>query len=161
MVNAWDLAKLNHAKRLLKQGFSAQQVGRKLVLSQALINELDYDRANETAEQVESFADFRKRESEEVERLVVKIAKKNLASLSEHELLGPESVGVAKDCSAMAYLWLRKDDTTNKAVTHVNLNILANAKQIPTLGAGTGSVVEIESTPCPDAINADRNESGD
>lgn len=140
----WNLAKVKQCERLLKNGFTPQQVGSKLCLSQAQIEELAFDvESDGLAVQVETYADWRRRKTEEIERKVVGICDKHLGAVAAYEgELYPETMGTVKDASQIAHLWLRKGEESGKSITHVNFQVLANAQ--PALGTGTGKVVEME-----------------
>ena len=142
----WNLAKLNKAKRLLEKGHTVAQVGSQLRLSVAQIEELQVDvEAEATAIQIEPYADWRKRQNENIERKLVGIVDKHLDAVAEDSsLLDPETMGTVKNAAQIAHLWLRKGEEGGKAHVTVNINALANAQGA--LGSGTGKVLDVESS---------------
>lgn len=144
----WNKAKVNIAERMLQEGFSVQQIGRELRLTQQQKDELsELPMLSEAKPQIESFDEWKKRMSEEVEKTAVTLSHNHMKAVAKrtHQdgYIDPETMGTVKDASAVSYLWLKKgtEGQTKSGMT-IDFRVLANAQR-PTLGAGTGSVVDL------------------
>ena len=130
----WNLGKLRKAERMLKKGFAPAQVGRALRLSAAQIDALNVEAECEPIPQIESFAEWRKRKAEEMERQLVDLMSLHIGAAgqkSSNGLLDPETMGTVKDASTIAYLWLRKGNDSAKTRLSVDFALLANAIPAP------------------------------
>lgn len=142
------IPKLANAKRLLKLGFTAVQVGSRMKLSaeqvealQVVVDDIELQPSNETHEQ------WRARMAKEMETLAVGIAGKQMRALDtrmlEHGVnLDKDSMGTIVDASAIAHKWLRSGEEGSKTTISLNFSALAQAAP-DSLANGHGQVYEI------------------
>lgn len=145
----WTLTKLKRAQTMLASGFMPHQIGSRLRLNVAQVQELaeGMDEPPKKQVAIEDHASWRQRKAEEVEKKVVGIAEKHLDSLVDCEGLTPVDVGGFKDISGVAHKWLRAGESAEK-VTRVNINMLAQVRPVE---VGTPPTIEVEASAAEDA----------
>lgn len=124
----WTVNKLIRAGKLLKSGFSPQQVGSQLLLSVEQIEELAQDIVAENEQPgVLGHSEWRKQEAESCEKKIVGIAKKHLESLEGFSGLDQETITGFKDVAGVVHKWLRSGESTAK-IALINIDFLSEVR---------------------------------
>lgn len=126
----WTVAKLERAKKLLVAGFTPEQVGHQLSLSQSQVEELSQDIVpQDEGLAVQTHNEWRQEKAAQFEKKVIAVAERHLDQLQEAPIIAGELVTEFKQVADVGHKWLRSGEST-KIVALVNIDFLSEVKPV-------------------------------